>query len=86
MLIGAIIDKNNEDADLFQLSWKLNLKLAKLPWTEGGAAQENQEDARQVFTSRILNGRSFNVFYEDEKKVYGVVDDPDWMADDDDKD
>ena len=49
MLIGAIIDKNNEDADLFQLSWKLNLKLGKLPWTEGGAAQENQEDARQVF-------------------------------------
>ena len=77
MLIGAIIDKNNEDADLFQLSGKLNLKLAKLPWTEGGAAQENQEDARQVFTSRILNGRSFNVFDEDEKKLYGVDDVPD---------
>ena len=77
MLIGAIIDKNNEDADLFQLSGKLNLKLAKLPWTEGGAAQENQEDARQVFTSRIVNGRSFNVFDEDEKKLYGVGDYPD---------
>ena len=48
-MLVAIINKNNEDADLFQLSWKLNLKLAKLPWTEGGAAQENQEDARQVF-------------------------------------
>ena len=67
----AIINK-----DLFQLSGKLNLKLAKLPWTEGGAAQENQEDARQVFTSRILNGRSFNVLMRTRRSFNGVGDDP----------